>query len=231
MKKIVFLSMLISIFACSGGSGGGDEVTPVKKDPIAASLVFPNANSECTEGTSTTPTESTIKFEWTPGAGSDNYGLIVKNLTSGVSTTYSTSKSFYEVLLTKGTAYSWYVISSSSASTAKATSETRKFYNAAEGKSSYAPFPAEVVSPIMNESISGTSVTLDWTASDVDNDIVSYEIFLGTTNNPVSLKKDEVDSTLKNVAVVSGTTYYWKIVTKDSKGNTSVSEVFKFIVK
>lgn len=231
MKKIVVLSILISIFACSGDGGGGDEIIPVKKDPIAAALVFPNANSECTEGTNKTPAESTIKFEWTPGAGSDYYGLIVKNLTSGLSTTYSTSKSFYELQLARGTAYSWNVISSSSASTVKVTSETRKFYNAAEGKSSYAPFPAEAVSPIMNESVSGTSVTLDWTASDVDNDIINYEIFLGTTSNPVSFKKEEVDSILKNVAVASGTTYFWKIITKDSKGNTSVSEVFKFNVK
>ena len=231
MKKLVFLSMLISIFACSGGGGGGEEVVPVKKDPIAATLVFPNANSECTEGTGKTPTESTIKFEWTPGAGSDNYGLIVKNLTSGVSTTYSTTKSFYELQLSRGTAYSWYIISSSASSTVKATSETRKFYNAAEGKSSYAPFPAEVVSPIMNESVAGTSITLDWSASDVDNDILSYEVFLGTTTNPVSFQKDIADSILKTVAVVSGTTYYWKIMTKDSKGNTSVSEVFKFKVK
>jgi hypothetical protein len=229
MKKIVILSMLISVFACS--SGGGSDEPAVKKDPTVASLVFPTANSECTEGTNKTTTESTIKFEWTAGANTDNYGLIVKNLSSGLSTTYSTSKTYYELKLARGIGYSWYVISSASGTSVKATSETRKFYNAGEGSSSYAPFPAEIVSPKINESISGTSITLDWTGSDVDNDIASYELFLGTTNTPGSYKTNITDNILNNVPVESGKTYYWKIVTKDSKGNTSVSDVFVFKVK
>ena len=229
MKKILFLSMFISIFACSSGGGDGETV-PVKKDPKVAKLVFPNANSECTDGTNKTPTQSTIKFEWTPGEGSEYFGLIIKNLNTGLSTTYSTTKSFYELQLTRGVAYSWYIISSSASSTVKATSEVWKFYNAAEGKSSYAPFPAEAVSPAMNQSVTGATITLDWSASDVDNDIVSYEVFLGTTSTPVSFKKDVTDSILNNVPVESGKTYYWKITTKDSKGNSSVSEVFKFKV-
>lgn len=230
MKKVLFLSILISTIACSSG-GGESEVVPVKKEPKVATLVFPIANSECTDGTNKTETESTIKFEWSPGEGSEYFGLIVKNLDSGVSTTYSTTKSFYELQLKRGVAYSWYVISSSASSIVKATSEVRKFYNAAEGKSSYAPFPAEAVSPKMNESVSGTAITLDWSASDVDNDIVSYEVFLGITSTPESFKKDVTDSLLSNLAVESGKTYYWKIITKDSKGNSSVSEVFKFSVK
>ncbi len=228
MKKIITLSLLISIFACS--SNGGSDELPVKKDPTAATLIFPISNSECTEGTNKTITESTIKFEWNAGANTDNYSLIVKNLSSGLSSTYNTSQSYYEIKLNRGTGYSWYVISSSSDSSIKPISETRKFYNAGDGNSSYAPFPAESVSPTMNQSISGTTITLDWSASDVDNDIVSYELFLGTTDTPLSYKTNITDSILNNVPIESGKTYYWKILTKDSKGNSSFSNVFMFKV-
>lgn len=222
------MSMLISLFSCSSG-GGGDELVE-KKEPTVAVLVFPNADSECTEGTNKTTTESTIMFEWTPGKNTDNYGLIVKNFSTGLSTTYSTSKTYYELKLSRGIAYSWYVVSSVNGSSVKATSETRKFYNAGEGSSSYAPFPAETVSPVMNEIVNGITVTLDWSSSDVDNDIASYEVFLGTTSTPVSYKNNLTESVLNNVSVTSGTTYYWKVVTKDSKGNSSISDVFKFKV-
>lgn len=224
MRKIVFLSILISTFACS--SGGEDRV----KEPKVATLVFPNANSECTEGTNKTPTESTIKFEWSPGEGSEDFRLIVKNLDSGVSTTYSTSKSFYELKLARGIAYSWYVISSNPRFPTKATSETWKFYNAAEGSSSYAPFPAEAVSPKMNESVKENSIILDWTATDIDNDIASYEVYLGTTNPPLLFKANVVESVLNTVPVESGKKYYWKVLTKDLTGNVSVSDVYSFNV-
>lgn len=224
MKKIVILSMLISVFACSK-----DEPV-VKKDPTMAALVFPNANSECTEGTNKTATESTVKFEWSAGANTENYSLIVKNLSSGLSTTYNTSKTYYELNLARGIGYSWYLVSSASGTSVKAISEIRKFYNAGEGVTSYAPFPAESVSPKWNESVNVISITLDWSSSDVDNDIISYEVFLGTTSTPGSYKNNITDSILNNVPVESGKTYYWKIVTKDSKGNTSISDVSVFKV-
>lgn len=220
--------MLIFLSSCSSG-GGGDELVE-RKEPTVAVLVFPIADSECTEGTNKTTTESTIKFEWTPGKNTDNYGLIVKNLSTGLSTTYSTSQTYYELKLNRGIGYSWYVVSSTNGSSVKATSETRKFYNAGEGSSSYAPFPAESVSPKMNDIVNGSTTTLDWSATDVDNDIVSYEVFFGTTSSPESYKINLTESILNNVSIVSGTTYYWKIVTKDSKGNTSISDVFKFKV-
>jgi hypothetical protein len=35
---------------------------------------------------------------------------------------------------------------------------------------------------------------------------------------------------LSDVSVSSSTTYYWKVITRDSKGNTSESEVGQFRV-
>lgn len=92
----------------------------------------------------------------------------------------------------------------------KTTSEIGKFYNVGEGGISYALFPAESVSPKWDESVNVISITLDWSGSDVDNDIASYKVFLGATSNPGAYKTNITDSFLKNVPLESGKTYYWE---------------------
>ena len=71
-------------------------------------------------------------------------------------------------------------------------------------------------------------ITLQWTGSDVDNDILNYDIYLGTTASPGLLKAAQTGLSLPDVAVNANTTYYWKVITRDSKGNTSDSGVYVF---
>ena len=64
----------------------------------------------------------------------------------------------------------------------------------------------------------------------MDNDIIEYEVFFGTTPTPTTSIGTVADDSLSDVAVASGNTYYWKVITEDSIGNTSESEVFQFRV-
>ena len=57
-----------------------------------------------------------------------------------------------------------------------------------------------------------------------------FKVYLGTTNSPSVLQSNQIASVLSNVSVSSATTYYWKVVTKDLKGNTSDSGVYSFTV-
>lgn len=61
--------------------------------------------------------------------------------------------------------------------------------------------------------------------------IVGYDVYFGTVDTQALLKSGVTDMFLHNVGVTSGTTYYWKIVNKDSAGNTSESDVSWFMVK
>ena len=70
-----------------------------------------------------------------------------------------------------------------------------------------------------------TSVTLQWSASDVDNDIEKYIVYF-STNNPPETNIGETTDTIMAVTVVASTTYYWKIKAKDLEGNISSSEIF-----
>ncbi len=235
MKKLFIYLIVFTILPCitNCSGGGGDDPNPgpdpvVIDPPGVATLVFPSENSECTEGTNATSTESEVTFDWNDATNADSYQLYLKNLDTQASSNYTSSSSQLTLTILKGTPYSWYVVSKNSG-TKTAQSTTWKFYNAGDAASSYAPFPAELVSPEMgtNLSTSTTSVTLQWKGSDVDNDIVNYDVAFGTVNPP-SNNLGTTNATEFSVDVTSGNTYYWRIVTTDGQNNSSESEVFQF---
>ncbi|WP_242202128.1 hypothetical protein [Aestuariivivens insulae] len=232
MKKILIYTFLsLVLLNCSGGSDEEVKEVVIPKKPTAASLVFPEQNSECTEGTNITTNNSTITFDWTAGSDTDSYELTLKNLVSGEITKHSATNTEISIELFRATPYSWFVTSKSNSVTDTATSATWKFYNAGEGNVNYAPFPAAVVAPAHESSMaSTTTVTLEWSGSDVDNDIASYDVYFGTTESPALLNSGITASSLVNVSVTSGTAYYWYVVTNDEQGNSSTSELFKFNV-
>lgn len=229
MKLVIVFSLLITLFSCGGG-GEDPDPEPIANDPTSATLVFPNSNSECTEGTNPSETESTIEFVWNDAMYADSYNLQVKNLNTGNSSSYISSKTTYSVKLKKGTPYSWTVISRSNKSSKRASSETWKFYNAGGGEASFAPFPAELVSPTLGSYIDGGEISLDWTGSDIDNDIDSYDVYFGENSVPELFQTAVEESVLNNISVESGKKYYWKVATKDELGNISISDVFFFTV-
>ena len=124
------------------------------------------------------------------------------------------------------------MVSKSNSSTTTTQSDTWKFYNAGLGTVSHPPFPADNLSPAYGQNVTATggTVNLTWTASDPDNDIAGYDVYFGTTATPTISKSNITDKFMNGVAVTSGITYYWKIVSKDNQGNTSDSGVFQFKV-
>ncbi len=68
---------------------------------------------------------------------------------------------------------------------------------------------------------------MQWEASDIDNDIVSYTIVLDTVNPPVT-EVGTTSNTNLEVTATSGHVYYWKVVTIDAIGNASDSQIFQF---
>lgn len=230
----IFASLVFSLglYNCSSSDDTTEPPPPVVIDPPeAANLIFPNENSECTEGSNLTSTESTIIFNWNDSKNAETYQLVVKNLETQATTNYTSNVSEKSVTILRGTPYSWSVTSKNSG-TVTADSATWKFYNAGEAVSSHAPFPAELVSPAYDDALSAgtTNVTLEWTGEDIDNDIKAYKILFGIAAIPT----DEAGSTPNNtlsVEVVSGKTYYWRVLTIDDQNNTSESQIFKFSIK
>ena len=133
--------------------------------------------------------------------------------------------------LDRGTPYGWYVTSSAEGTDVTARSDTWRFYNEGPGIENYAPFPAEVVAPERGAALAAdtASVELQWTAGDVDGDLLDYEVFLGPEGETPTPQGKQTTTALE-VSVESGNTYQWTVVVSDTQGNTSTSEVFWFKV-
>ncbi|BAU52454.1 hypothetical protein [Mucilaginibacter gotjawali] len=227
-RALVIISAIFILTGC-----GGKKNNPAPAAPSAAVLSLPSQNEVCTTGTIISATASSITFTWNASANTDSYALTLKNLLTLATTTQNTSATKLTLTLLRNTPYSWSVTSLSSKTSTTAQSDVWKFYNAGPGVVTYAPFPAEIVSPTFGQLVTANAgtVNLKWTGSSVNpGTIVNYDVYFGTTAMPPVLKSAVTGSFINNVAVVSKTTYYWKIITRDIQGNTSDSGIFQFTV-
>jgi len=227
-KFIVFVLGIVFIVAC-----GGDDGPPPQ--PEAALLVFPLQDSECTTGQDVSDTIRQVTFEWQPSANTDSYTLNVVNLNTNVSLQpITTQNTMASVSIEKGTPFSWSVASRNQSSGLTAVSDTWLFYNAGS-QVTYAPFPAQIIAPVPGSTVIISpegDTNLKWSGSDVEEDIVTFEVYFSEQNPPENiLVSTDAVTTETTVSVASGATYYWKVITEDAEGNRSDSGVFDFKVQ
>ncbi|MXV16036.1 hypothetical protein [Hufsiella ginkgonis] len=226
MKRLILLVILSSsLYSC--GSAGDDPQTEPVLPPAKATLLTPAMNEACTTGTVISDSESRITLKWTASDHTDGYEVNIKNLATGSTVKQPSIKAELEIALLRNTPYSWFVVSRSLKSTDIAQSDTWKFYNAGSGVQAYAPFPAEAVTPVIGQQVAAGTVKLEWRGGDVDNDITGYDVYFGTSRTPGVLSSNLTTSSV-NASTAAKTTYYWKVVSKDSRGNSSDSGVFEF---
>jgi hypothetical protein len=201
--------------------------------PEAATLLAPTTNEVCAAGTVLSDSITRIKFSWTAVTDAESYDITIKNLLTGKSLTQGATTNSIEVAVKRNTPFSWFVTSKTTKTTKTTDSETWKFYTTGPVQIFYTPFPAEAISPTIGQQITGNKVSLRWKGTDVDNDISGYDVYFGTDANPPILqtKLAATTTSIADVSVVVGSKYFWRVVTKDAKGNSSSSEIFQFTVK
>lgn len=239
IHKIHYLTLLSFFFltACSKSSDdSGGEIPDPNPDPIAApspsTLVFPADNTECNEGIVLSDMESKVTFKWNASQNTDSYSVNLTNLSTGASTSIDSNSNEADITILRGTPYEWSVTSQANGTTESASSTTWRFYNQGPGIESYAPFPADAISPTRGATIAATgSITLEWNGSDVDDDIVEYEVFFGTDSTADTSIGATTNTNFPNVPISSGSIYYWKVITTDSEDHTSTSDIFEFRVQ
>ena len=229
--KTGVLLLIIAVYSCGGGSddpatggGGPDPILP----PDATTLISPLKNEACNQGNVISNTESRVDFEWNKSNNTNNYTIVLKNLATNVESETTTNALKVSLTLLRGVAYSWKIISKSTKTTTTATSETWNLFNAGAGVQNYAPFPAGLVSPVMGATTASNTVSLSWAGSDIDNDVDTYDVYLGTVTPPTQLQATVTSTNISDIALTANTIYYWKVVTKDKSGNNSQSPVFEF---
>jgi hypothetical protein len=222
----VFVFLLL-VFACQ------KESTPTIVEPGVASLIAPLDAETCLDGTSINDSQSSVRFQWTAATDALSYDLVVENLLTQSSQTYTSQTNEISIALSKAEPYSWKVKSIGEAGSTPVESETWKFYLAGDAVVNYAPFPSVLISPRSGANVTpdiNNIVILQWTASDVDGDLNSFEVYLdqtdGTTlNQTLDYQENQIQL---EVVVENNRVYYWKIVAIDTNGNQSSSGVYGF---
>lgn len=225
MKFFRYITLILVLISC-----GNDDGPP--SPPEGALLVFPLEDSECTTGVSINEELSQVTFEWMPAKNSDLYTLTVLNLNTNIPQAIASASTSVALSIEKGAPFSWSVISSNTDSDITATSDNWLFYNAGS-QTSYPPFPAQLIAPKSGSTIqmnSANEISLEWFGADVEDDIEQFQVYFSDQNPPALFINTNKEVLETNVNVISGTTYYWKVVTTDSDGNTSDSGVFDFKV-
>jgi len=228
MKNLFLIPVVMILTIACNSKDDNPRPTP----PKVATLLFPEKDETCTQGVIIDDNRSTITFEWEPNKGADNFRLTIRNLLTNRIETYNSTVNFKEVTLARNTPYSWFITSINTNSEDTTTSNLWKFYNAGEGVVSYPPFPAELLTPKSGStSYSTTNIQFTWNASDVDNDIVQYELFLDSVNPPTKRLVSQLTSDTFTLAPLHPNVYYWYINTIDKFGNSTPSAIGEFRIE
>jgi len=230
-KKYLFLIgvFVFTIISC----GGGDDLQEPEVDntaPTTPTLIYPLNNTVCID--------HNIIFEW--GVSTDTegnritYSLEIAENNSFLpilqtETTFGQSKL---ISLTPGKAYYWRIKAVDSRAAESEYSSVSQFLTEGDGDSNHLPFAPNLISPALNSEITGTSTTLSWSASDVDKDTLSYDVYLDTNSEPSTLvSQDQSETTFNATNLIASSTYFFKIVAKDGNGGISVGQVWSFTTK
>jgi len=231
MKKLLYIVALSTIVWSCGGSSGGDTPTPpppVNNAPSTPVLVYPTNNLLCIDNVldfdwnaSTDPDGDSITYQ-VQVAKDSGFSQIVHTVTSSTTTRNLT--------LEKGIAYYWRVKATDSKNASSSYSSTNQFYTEGEGISNHLPFSPVLVAPTLNSVQNGATVTLEWTADDVDTtDTLTFDVYFETGDTPTQQVVNNQTATTFSVDLTSGQTYSWKVVVKDGQGGQTMGQIWSFV--
>lgn len=74
---------------------------------------------------------------------------------------------------------------------------------------------------------------LSWIGGDEDGDAVTYDVYLGKTNPPVTMVSVNQSAEFYDPVpdLNSGTTYYWRIIARDIQGATTTGPIWNFTTR
>jgi len=124
--------------------------------------------------------------------------------------------------LSSATVYYWRVVAKDIHSNVT-TSSTRSFTTWKND----APV-LTLLQPADNSTDIAPDVILKWSATDDENDVMSYDIFFSTDNPPAEVQAGYTDTTYIIPGLAKNTVFYWKVIATDSYGNTTETNVFRF---
>ncbi|MCK8523804.1 hypothetical protein M0D21_19640 [Aquimarina sp. D1M17] len=225
IKRYIVLLSIAMVLSCSGDDDGGTPFFTQNSAPTVPSLVFPTNNLTCTSidlelvwGSSTDIDDDAIRYEIEIAEVSNFSTITFTAITTAISEVFD---------LEKGITYYWRVRAIDSKDNASEYSATQSFFTEPEATINALPGIPELGIPALGSRLSGSLVTLTWSATDSDDDALSYDLYFGDTNPPVLFAENIAVNTF-DVSVSPGTAYYWRIVVRDNHQSATIGPVWNF---
>lgn len=223
MKKFISLT-IISFLLISCSSGGDDENQ--NETPNVPKIISPANNTLCID--------NYVAFEWEYLKNTNN-DLIIYQIEiakddqfTQITEILETESNYTEVGLEVNTAYYWRIKTVNSEGIASKYSKTYKFYTEGEIIVNHLPFLPELISPVLNTTLSTSTASLKWNATDVDEDVLIFDVYFGTVNPPVTKISGNYTIQTIDVPLQPAKEYFWRVVAKDNKGGETVGQIWKF---
>jgi hypothetical protein len=231
MKKLFYTTFFFLLLACSAEEQSEETIDLL---PGLFNLLYPENGSACLDGSIINDTQSKITFLWNASQNANEYEVEIINLNDNYSQKMLSKDRSLEVVLKHGEPYAWTV--TAFVDDASITSKEWKFYLAGNGIVNYAPFPPELISPRPSARVnlnSNGQVMLNWTSSDVDGDLETYELYMDQNDGSTLIQTfTEVENTIEiGIDADPDITYLWKVLAIDSDGNSSSSGVYSFVTQ
>lgn len=231
MKNLIYLLVIsFSLFSCGGS--GGDDTTPPEPEPT---------NNKPTNPSNTKPTnnllciDNSLTFEWSASTDPDgdaiSYQLQVatnNQFNENLQSLNNISSTSTQLSLEEGVAYYWRVKAMDSKNASSDYSSIFQFYTEGEGELNHLPFSPAMVEPKLHSIVQTLSTTLSWTASDVDNDPLVFDIYFDSVDPPVAIISENQSGLSLEVNLSSSTDYFWQVIVKDDKGGVTKGQVWNF---
>ena len=201
--------------------------------PGVSSLSLPENDKACEVG-EVNGNLAAVSFSWEAAESADLYDIVLTNQTTNESTTFSDIEGTETSLeLERAHAYNWKVIAKNCAN-ANENGTSWQFYLAGEAEQNAAPFAASAVSPTPGSTATPTEgkVTIEWDASDPDEDALTYTLEVSTSVSFAAADTTSfADLTEKSQAVdITSGVYYWRVTVADESISVT-SDVFSFRVE
>ena len=201
--------------------------------PGVSTLSLPENGKDCEVG-EVNGNQASVSFSWEAAENAESYDIVLTNQTTNESTTFSDIEATETSLeLERAHAYTWKVIAKNCAN-ANESGASWQFYLAGEAEQNAAPFAASAVSPTPGSTASPTDgkVTIEWDASDPDEDTLTYTLEVSTSEDFAAASTTSfADLTGKTQAVdVTVGVYYWRVTVADESISVT-SDVFSFRVE
>ncbi|MGB3149462.1 MAG: fibronectin type III domain-containing protein [Maribacter sp.] len=224
------ISLGLLVVACSSKDSDGGPNPETNTAPSVPNQVFPLNNTLCID--------NAVNFQWDSSTDLEGNPLTYKVELSENSS--FTSLAFDETSITnskvislpKGNAYHWRVKAIDSELAESGYSSVSQFLTEGDGVSNHLPFSPDLIAPALDTEIDGTTTTLKWSASDADNDTLTYDVYLDTNSDPTTIVSENQTATAYTASnLIAGSSYYFKVAAKDSNGATTIGQVWNFKTK